>query len=764
MTWRRLAITAALAALSVACTQEPDAMRDEPDARATHDDAGDASLHDSGPLDSGLDAQALLPLPARSATTHCRLSGTRTEDLPRIELEPVALEDDARFDRALAISTAPDEPEVLYVIEQGGRLQRVDLTSTPARTEVVLDLSARFISAEPGSPTGLRAVAFHPDFANNGLLFAHYIADAPARSVLARFELDRDSGQALLESERTVLDVDRPSGARAGGALLFDASGMLIVALGGPDTASDALDPVSPLLGAILRLDVSTAADDASYAIPADNPFAIDTPAELAPEIFAYGFADPVTCHFDHAEAQLYCVDRGNKYSELNAVRAGGDHGWPTVDGPVCAASGELCLNVGAQSMASYPHFENLCGALGAVPLASPSALEGAVAYADACGGAIQGVAVRGPHDRKRSTLGASTQPIATVGRDAEGALVVVNAEGLLLRASLAPDGEPGTFPERLSETGCFEGERLETPAPDLIPFEVRSPLWSDGTHKRRYMVVPQGAQIDAPVDEPWEFPIGAILVKEFALQRDDEDPGSVTPIETRFMLRRASGWEFHSYRWNADGTDAERVTKALDVEYEVTRSGREHTQTYQFPDKDTCPVCHSSSPGRVLGPRTAQLNSELAYAGGARNQLAALAELDIFVHAPTSAGVGALPQLPDPRDRTVPLEQRARSYLHSNCAHCHQPGGYSSPDLRMDLRYELPLADANICDEEPVFFEGAPKLIAPGSPSESALWVRMRALGLERMPPVATTETDQLGVVVVTRWIESLTSCPEPR
>jgi uncharacterized repeat protein (TIGR03806 family) len=767
MWWKPFAIAAVLGALQGAgCTQAPraiDAAFVEPDAgHGGDDDAGRQAPHDAGSPDA---AEPALSLPQRSDTTHCRLQGTRSEDLPRVELEAVELLLDdgtaARFDRALAITTAPDEPDALYVIEQQGRVQRVDGSSTPARVSTLLDIRARFETAAPDAAAGLRAAAFHPDFASNHLVFVHYIAQAPARSVIARFEIDPASMQALPGSERTVLEVARLDDRRPGGPILFDGSGMLLVALG-DGGGDDAFTARSALLGAILRLDVRTAPDDASYAIPADNPFALDTPEERAPEIFAYGFADPASCHLDAADGQLYCVDRSAQFSELNAVRPGADYGWPEIDGPICARTGELCLNVREPSRASYRHFEDLCGALGAVPVGSPSVLEGAIAYADACGGTIQGLAVRGEHDRKRSTLGASLHPIAAMGRDAQGALLVIDAQGSLSRGSLAIDGEPGTFPERLSDTGCFEGDKLQTPAADLIPFQVRSPLWSDGTHKRRYMVIPRDAKIDAPVEGPWQFPIGTILVKEFALPRDDRDLESVPPIETRFMLLRTSGWEFHSYRWNDEGTDAVRVTKAVEVDFDVKRNGRERTQRYQFPDKDTCPVCHSVSPSRVLGPRTEQLNSELLYTDGTRNQLEVLAGLDLFQAAPTSSGVGALPRLPDPRDSSATIEQRARSYLHTNCAHCHQPGGYSSPDLRMDLRFELPLSQTNICDEEPVFFKGAQKLIAPGAPERSALWVRMRESGIDRMPPVATTETDQLGVVIMTRWIESLSACPD--
>jgi hypothetical protein len=78
-----------------------------------------------------------------------------------------------------------------------------------------------------------------------------------------------------------------------------------------------------------------------------------------------------------------------------------------------------------------------------------------------------------------------------------------------------------------------------------------------------------------------------------------------------------------------------------------------------------------------------------------------------------------------------------------------------------MDLRFSRTLAETNICDRETQFFNGAPKLVAPGDPERSALWVRTRATGIDRMPPVATSEVDPLAVVLLTRWIEQLETCP---
>ena len=47
-----------------------------------------------------------------------------------------------------------------------------------------------------------------------------------------------------------------------------------------------------------------------------------------------------------------------------------------------------------------------------------------------------------------------------------------------------------------LSATGCFDPKDPKKPAPGLIPYDVNSPLWSDGADKQRFMALPDGALI----------------------------------------------------------------------------------------------------------------------------------------------------------------------------------------------------------------------------------------------------------------------------
>ena len=84
------------------------------------------------------------------------------------------------------------------------------------------------------------------------------------------------------------------------------------------------------------------------------------------------------------------------------------------------------------------------------------------------------------------------------------------------------------------------------------------------------------------------------------------------------------------------------------------------------------------------------------------------------------------LPAMPDPADPTADLADRARAYLHTNCAQCHQPGGPTPVNL--DLRYTTALANTNACDVAPDAGDlGLPnaRIIAPGDASRSVLVAR---------------------------------------
>lgn len=323
----------------------------------------------------------------------------------------------------------------------------------------------------------------------------------------------------------------------------------------------------------------------------------------------------------------------------------------------------------------------------------------------------------------------------------------------------------PDPMPARLSETGCFTSLSPLTPGPDLIPYEVISPLWTDDAFKERYLVLSPGDAITYDDAGAWDFPLGAVIVKVFGLEMIAGDETSRRVVETRFMVRRATGWTFHSYEWNADGTDATLLTDGQVVPFEVQTAEGPHVVDYQFPSEEGCAACHGTRVGEPLGPRTEQLNLTVRYGTEVKNQLDALVELGA-IELPGEAA--DLPSMPDPADESAPLAARARAYLHANCSHCHQPGGWTSPGVDMDLRYSKTLAEMNACDVRVAFdlVPGADFRIAAGDPEGSSLWRRIQVEGVgvpTQMPPLGRSTNDDFGIELIRQWILSLESCPDP-
>jgi hypothetical protein len=129
---------------------------------------------------------------------------------------------------------------------------------------------------------------------------------------------------------------------------------------------------------------------------------------------------------------------------------------------------------------------------------------------------------------------------------------------------------------------------------------------------------------------------------------------------------------------------------------------------------------------------------------------------------APLAATPDKLAKLPDPAGADA-LDQRARSYLHANCSHCHRPRGGGQGT--MDLRFFKAFKDTTTCDAAPTQGQVAGatdgKIIVPGNPAKSIMSLRVHSSDAARMPPVAVSILDPLGSKLLDDWITSLTACP---
>lgn len=316
--------------------------------------------------------------------------------------------------------------------------------------------------------------------------------------------------------------------------------------------------------------------------------------------------------------------------------------------------------------------------------------------------------------------------------------------------------------PMLLSATGCVNMTEPSKPAPGLIPYTVRSPLWSDAADKHRFVRLPADGKIrvlDCSTqaaacsgdsaggeDGHWEFPPGTALVKNFAIE------GKL--IETRLIFRRSmTRWLFYGYEWNDAGTEATLLPDDTDGKDKPVGTA---SQVWHYPGRQQCPQCHTAGAGFSLGPSTPQLNSDFAYADGSMNQLEKFKQLGAF-ETPPAAVTG----YPDPAG-TDTVEKRALSYMEANCAICHRPAGeYAALDLRWGVAFDktglcLPIdRDAENPD--------MPKTrLVPGDPTKSAISFRMHSLEKTRMPKIGSKVVDPVGTKLIDDWISAMptTAC----
>src|SRR5690606_35703894 len=97
-----------------------------------------------------------------------------------------------------------------------------------------------------------------------------------------------------------------------------------------------------------------------------------------------------------------------------------------------------------------------------------------------------------------------------------------------------------GESPRQRLDPRCHgDGGEGTVPGPELIPFELNSPLWTDAADKQRFMVLPPGTSITIGAEGELVFPLGTILLKEFGSQRFDGAGWQSRRVETRVMVLR---------------------------------------------------------------------------------------------------------------------------------------------------------------------------------------------------------------------------------
>lgn len=354
---------------------------------------------------------------------------TQAPNPASVRLEPIV----TGLNRPLFVTHAPDDSGRVFILEQGGVIYVWD--GAKRRTFMnVTNLLTWDVNSGGYTERGLLGLAFHPNFAENGLFYINY-TDRSGATAVVEFGTNA-AGEVDMASARLLLTIPQPFPNHNGGHMAFGEDGYLYISVGDGGAANDPLQAgqnIETLLGKILRIDVN----GTPYAIPADNPFVGRAGMD---EIWAYGVRNVWRFSFDRATGDMYVADVGqNKYEEVNFQPAGVggfNYGWNAYEGSQVFRAGVPAPNA-VMPIAEYEHSRaNGCSITGGYVYRGEAIadLQGAYLYSDYCSGRVW-YAYRDAAGVWQSGvfLEAGFQ-VSSFGEDAEGELYIVDYRGRVLK------------------------------------------------------------------------------------------------------------------------------------------------------------------------------------------------------------------------------------------------------------------------------------------------------------------------------------------
>jgi glucose/arabinose dehydrogenase len=643
------------------------------------------------------------------------------------------------------------------------QLLAMDDRQDVSTTEMLLELDSLTVG-----------LAFHPDYERNGYIYFGMngpIGAEQKRTQVWRYTVDRSPPHRIDPASKRLI-IEWPSSGHDGGDVAFGNDGTLFVSSGDGSSGSDADvtgQTLNDLLAAVLRIDVDHPDPGRNYSVPKDNPF-VNRPG-ARPEIWAYGLRNPWRMSYDRPSGQLWIGQNGQDlWEQVYLIQKGGNYGWSLVEGShIFLASRKAGPDPILLPTAEHSHSEARSIAGGRVYRGKRSPdLVGAYVYGDWSTGRVWGIKHDGTKAIWHRELVDTPFNITGFGTDHAGEMYVIDHKGGFYRFEPTTDADRPTrpFPTRLSQTGLFASVAKHEPHPAAIRFDVCAPQWADGAFMERFAAFPG---LDRIVQKPqlnaggaWTLPEGSVLVQTLSL---DLANGAEKPtrkrVETRMLVRQQGEWTGYSYRWNPAQTDAELVARdGAAAELEVadpTNLGKIREQTWRFPSRTECLVCHSRAAGFALGFSPLQLDRQHDFGGVKANQLRTYERIGLF-EGSLPARPARVPPLIDPYDKRAPKEARVRSYLHVNCSICHALEGGGNSNMQMDL--PTPLRRAHVIDVVPThdkFDIADARIVAPGAPDRSVLLRRISLRTTGQMPPLVSTEVDHKAVEMIKEWIRGL-------
>jgi glucose/arabinose dehydrogenase len=242
-----------------------------------------------------------------------------TKAQPVLSLSPVI---SSGLNAPLQFVNAGDGSNRIFIVQQGGTIRAYDASFNFLSTFVTVS----GVNSQ-GGERGLLSLAFHPEYASNGLFYVYYVNTAGSLE-LARYHVSADPNVVDPNSKVVMKTIPHPTNTNHnGGELHFGNDGFLYLSTGDGGGAGDQpnnAQNTSVLLGKILRFNVNNP-NPPYYSIPAGNPY--------GNEIFALGLRNPFRWSFDSQTYDMWIGDVGqDNFEEVDyraaASTTGSNFGW----------------------------------------------------------------------------------------------------------------------------------------------------------------------------------------------------------------------------------------------------------------------------------------------------------------------------------------------------------------------------------------------------------------------------------------------------
>lgn len=721
------------------------------------------------------------------------------------------------FKQPTVISNAPGTKR-FFVGEQQGKIFSLPADQNCQAADLFVDVNDLIAaqSAKDGREgkqayrlDGMYGLTFHPDFQKNRRCYVCYVmsfsnfwvdgAHPNGSRVVSLKVTEDDPPRAIPESEEVI--ITWLQGGHNGGCIKFGPDGCLYISTGDggfafpPDGGNTGQD-ITDLESSILRIDVDHRDQGRAYAIPADNPFADKTNEKFAKargEVWSYGVRNPWKISFDRKLGDLWVGDVGWEMWELiYRVKRGDNYGWSIMEGsqpvhderergptPIVPAAVEIPHTDGASVTGGFVYRGK-----------NFPELDGIYLFGDWETRRIWGVKIDGDKVGPRHELVEPTVRVVDFAEDNDGELYLLDYDDGTIHAIVRNEVDPSQprFPTKLSETGIFADVAKHNIAPGVLPFSINAPMWADYASAERFLGIPgdgaialhpKATQIAGSMfSRSLDFPKDSVLVKTQSLETVQGEPATKRRVETQVLHFDGRDWRGYAYLWNNEQTDAELVpsegtTRTFKIK-DAAAPGGEREQPWRVASRMECIRCHNPWAEFSLAFNPPQLNRDHDYAslgGRSDNQLRTLKHLGVIIdkireqNADDSfdvpeqpLSISETPHLANPYDAGEPVDARGRAYLHVNCAHCHRFGGGGSAYVH--LPFDVKLADMKAVDKRPgqgTFGIADAKLLAPGDPYKSVMFLRMAKDGPGHMPQIGTHYIDAAGLEVMHDWIRQL-------